>query len=233
MKFRTRRFKKSENHEDFWPSFIDVMSNIALVFLFIMLLFSSVIYGKYKNVRDTYNKFDDIGKERAALYQQLEKTLKPSMGEDIIFDKNTGKLEIKTEVLFEVDKFSLTKRGTEIAKKVSDAFIELLKNETYRKKIDYIEVKGHTDNTYKSDYNRFLSTNRAASFVNEMLPNNSKNEEFAKYFKASGMSKFNPKVGAVENQKEEEKGVNRRIEINIEINNSDIEESIKTLLNEK
>lgn len=231
MKYRSRRFYFRNKEPNFWPSFVDMMSNIAIVFVFLMILFSSLIYGKYKDVRDTYNKFDNIGKERAELYQKLEEKLKPTLKDDIIFDKSNGKLEIKTEVLFAVDQYKLTPRGEEIAKKVSEAFVDLLNNDEYRSKIQAIEVEGHTDNTYKSDYNRFLSTNRAVSFVNAMIPNDTQTEKYAKYFKASGMSKFIPKEGTIENQSSEEKDSNRRIEINIVINNNDIEEAIKTLLN--
>lgn len=231
MKYRSRKFSYRNKEPNFWPSFVDMMSNIAIVFVFLMILFSSLIYGKYKDVRDTYNKFDNIGKERAELYEKLEEKLKPSLKDDIIFDKSSGKLEIKTQVLFNVDQYNLTPRGEEIAKKVSEAFIELLKNDEYRSKIQAIEVEGHTDNTYKSDYNRFLSTNRAVSFINAMIPNDSQSEEYAKYFKASGMSKFQPKEGNLTNQTEQQKDSNRRIEINIEINNKDIEDAIKTLLN--
>lgn len=233
MKYRARRFSFRNKEPNFWPSFVDMMSNIAMVFVFFMIVFSSLIYGKYKDVRDTYDKFDNIGKERAGLYEKLEEKLKPTLQDDIIFDKSTGKLEIKTQVLFDVDQYKLTARGEEIAKKVSDAFIELLNNDEYRSKIQSVEIEGHTDNTYKSDYNRFLSTNRAVSFVNAMIPNDSSSEKYAKYFKASGMSKFIPKEGTIESQSDNEKDSNRRIEINIEINNNDIEEAIKTLLNSK
>lgn len=230
MKYRSRRFSFRNKEPNFWPSFVDMMSNIAIVFVFLMILFSSLIYGKYKDVRDTYSKLDNIGKERAELYEKLEEKLKPSLKDDIIFDKSTGKLEIKTQVLFDVDQYKLTVKGEEIARKVSEAFVELLNNEQYRSKIQSIEIEGHTDNTYKSDYNRFLSTNRAVSFVNAMIPNDSQSEKYAKYFKASGMSKFMPKEGTIETQSESDKDSNRRIEINIEVNNHDIEEAIKTLL---
>jgi len=65
-----------------------------------------------------------------------------------------------------------------------------------------------------------------------MVPNGSKYEEYAAYFKSSGMSKFEPKVGSVDGQSMVEQDQNRRIEINIELNDKDIEEAIKTLLGE-
>jgi len=232
MKFRSRRFLSTSHEENFWPSFVDVMTTVAIVFFFMMLIFTYFVYGKYRNVQVTYDKLDDIAKQRAELYERLENDLKPKLGDDIIFDKENGRLEIKTEVLFQVDKYELTGEGVKIAKEVSEAFYTLFSNPVYRDKIKYVEVKGHTDNTFLADYNRFLSTNRAASFVNAMVPNGSKYEEYAAYFKSSGMSKFEPKVGSVDGQSMVEQDQNRRIEINIELNDKDIEEAIKTLLGE-
>ena len=84
----------------------------------------------------------------------------------------------------------------------------------------------------QGDYNRFLSTDRAGAFVNEMLSGQDE-VTYGKFFKASGMSKFSPKAGTVENQTVEEENLNRRIEVCINFNDSDIEESIKTFFNEE
>lgn len=233
MKIRSRNYKALDKKENFWTPFVDIMSTIALVFFFIMLIFTGLVYGKYKIIKNTYDQIDDIAKKRSELYEKVEKKLKPELKDNIIFDKEKGKLEIKTEVLFAVDSYKLTWQGKVIARKVSEAFYDLLENKEYREKIDSIEIRGHTDNTYKSDYNRFLSTDRATSFVNEMLPNDSKYEKYASYFKAGGMSKFVPKEGTVNNQTVKQKEQNRRIEIYINVSNKDIEKAIKKLINSK
>lgn len=226
------RKRKDNNIEfNYWPSFVDVMSTIALVCIFMMIIFTTLIYGKYSNLKSTYNKFDDIGKNRALLYEKVEQELKPQLGEYIVFDKSNGVIEINTEILFDVDSYELTDKGKEVANLLGDVLIQFLSNDQYRDKIDSIEVVGHTDNTYTGEYNRFLSTDRAGSFVNEML--SGKDEvAYGKFFKASGMSKFSPKAGTVENQTIEEENLNRRIEVCINFNDSDIEESIRTFFNE-
>lgn len=217
---------------NYWSSFVDVMSTIALVCIFMMIIFTTVIYGKYSNLKNTYNKFDDIGKNRALLYEKVEKELKPQLGEYIVFDKKSGVIEINTEILFAVDSYKLTDQGKELARLLGSVLINFLSNDQYKDKIESIEVIGHTDNTYTGNYNRFLSTDRAGAFINEML--SGKDEvTYGKFFKASGMSKFSPKAGTVEKQTVEEENLNRRIEVCINFNDSDIEESIKTFFSKE
>lgn len=228
-----RKIKDNKDIEfNYWPSFVDVMSTIALVCIFMMIIFTTLIYGKYSNLKNTYNKFDDIGKNRALLYEKVEQELKPQLGEYIFFDKSSGVIEINTEILFDVDSYELTDKGKELSKLLGNVLIQFLSNDQYRDKIESIEVIGHTDNTYTGDYNRFLSTDRAGAFVNEMLSGQDE-VTYGKFFKASGMSKFSPKAGTVENQTVEEENLNRRIEVCINFNDSDIEESIKTFFNEE
>ena len=228
-----RKIKDNKDIEfNYWPSFVDVMSTIALVCIFMMIIFTTLIYGKYSNLKNTYNKFDDIGKNRALLYEKVEQELKPQLGEYIFFDKSSGVIEINTEILFDVDSYELTDKWKELSKLLGNVLIQFLSNDQYRDKIESIEVIGHTDNTYTGDYNRFLSTDRAGAFVNEMLSGQDE-VTYGKFFKASGMSKFSPKAGTVENQTVEEENLNRRIEVCINFNDSDIEESIKTFFNEE
>lgn len=228
-----RKIKDNKDIEfNYWPSFVDVMSTIALVCIFMMIIFTTLIYGKYSNLKNTYNKFDDIGKNRALLYEKVEQELKPQLGEYIFFDKSSGVIEINTEILFDVDSYELTDKGKELSKLLGNVLIQFLSNDQYRDKIESIEVIGHTDNTYTGDYNRFLSTDRAGAFVNEMLSGQDE-VTYGKFFKASGMSKFSPKAGTVENQTVEEENLNRRIEVCINFNDSDIEESIKTFFSKE
>ena len=228
-----RKIKDNKDIEfNYWPSFVDVMSTIALVCIFMMIIFTTLIYGKYSNLKNTYNKFDDIGKNRALLYEKVEQELRPQLGEYIVFDKSNGVIEINTEILFDVDSYELTDKGKELSRLLGDVLIKFLSNDKYRDKIESIEVIGHTDNTYTGEYNRFLSTDRAGAFVNAMLSGQDENT-YGKFFKASGMSKFLPKAGTVESQTVEEENLNRRIEVCINFNDSDIEESIKTFFSKE
>lgn len=227
---KARRRNRREEETNFWTSFVDVMSTVSLVFFFIMVISIAITYTKYKEIRHTYDQIDDIAKQRKELYEQVEKTLKPKLGDNISF--NEGKLEIKTEVLFQQGKYDLTTEGKVMAQQISEAFYELLENPKHREKIESIEVRGHTDNLREGSYNRFLSTNRSANFMNAMIPDGSKYEKYAGKFKASGMSKFVPKSGTVDKQSGEDREQNRRIEIYINIVDDDISDAINKLINE-
>ncbi len=65
MKIRKRNFKSVIATHDFWPSFTDVMSTIAIILFFLMLLayVQNIITGKNlefarKEVSDTKNMLD-------------------------------------------------------------------------------------------------------------------------------------------------------------------------------
>lgn len=228
---KIRKLRKDEDEVNYWPSFVDVMSTISLVFFFIMIISIAITYTKYREIRSTYDQIDNIGEERKKLYEKIEKTLKPKLGDNVSFVD--GKLEIKTEVLFEFGKADLTPKGKEIARQISEAFYELMKDPLYREKIQSVEIRGHTDNVGLGTTNRFLSTNRAGSFLNEMIPDGSQYEEIAYKFKASGMSKFVPKEngGTVQDQTPEQASQNRRIEIYINMSEDDIVNAINKLIN--
>lgn len=196
-----------------------------------MIISITITYTKYKEIKVAYGQIDDIGKQRKELYEKVEQILKPKLGDNVKF--TDGKLEIRTEVLFEPDKYILKDEGKNIAIQISEAFYGLLESKEYSAKIESIEVRGHTDDTLGGNYNRFLSTNRATNFINEMIPDGSKYEKYASKFKASGMSKFVPKDGAGTPGSEtaEQQAQNRRIEIYINMNDSDITDAIKNFIN--
>lgn len=233
---KIRRYRDEEHN--FWSSFVDVMSTISLVFFFLMIVSIAITYTRYKQIQiaydeiqTAYDKIDDIGKQRKELYEKVEETLKPKLGNNVTF--SDGKLEIKTEVLFESNKYIITPEGQNMALQISAAFYDLLENKDYNSKIQSIEVRGHTDDSLGGNYNRYLSTNRATNFLNAMIPDKSKYEKYAYKFKASGMSKFVPKpgYGTLGNETPVQKAQNRRIEIYINVNDDDIAEAINNLIN--
>ena len=95
---------------------------------------------------------------------------------------------------------------------------------------------------FRSDYagdtisNRRLSTERAMSFLNAMVPKDSKLEnEFGGKFKASGMSEFetNPNKEDRDRKDYSKKDIEstkdqRKIEIKMVFSNKDLEEAIKS-----
>lgn len=224
MKFRTRFSRNIKNKKEkvnVWSSFVDIMSTVSLVFLLVMMS----ALGMFIQIKQ---KTDDISKQRNELYTKIEKQLKPTLGNDVVYED--GFLQIKSSLLFDTDSAKLNKHGKKIAKEIGNSFLLVLNDDENRQKIEAIKIVGHTDNNYDAEYNRTLSTERAVSFVNQMLDDKSKDAKYGEYFEASGMSKYSPKSGTVEKQTEKEKEQNRRIEIKIEFSDKDIAEYITSSL---
>ena len=228
---------RNDNESNIWQSFTDLFTNITGEFFLLMVFVMIITFIEYKKIKDVNAEIENIVAQRLDLYESIEQKLKPKLGDQVTFDKEQGKIEIKTELLFDFNSDVISKEGLDVPKKVGEAFIELFKELEKNEKeigLEYIEIIGHTDNIGGGNSNRDLSVNRARTFVNAMLvPNSSDEKKYAKYFKASGMSKFKPKVGTTEKQNAEEQKQNRRIELAIKLNDKDIEDAIKNIISNK
>ena len=226
MKLRRKNYREVEESPSYWPSFVDIMSITALVFFFLMIIamgFLTIFV-------------DDISAKREKLYDRIELELKENNINDdmIVFNREEGKIDIKTETFFETDSSDLKGDGINVANMFGGIFNELLSVEEINREIDYIEIVGHTDYAGTTFDNRELSTMRAVSFLNQIMPMNSNLEQiYGHKFKASGMSEFETnKTHEERNQNEEnyntsEHQGDRKIEIKMVFSNTDLEEAIK------
>ncbi|MGL4654375.1 MAG: OmpA/MotB family protein [Sarcina sp.] len=226
MKLRRKNYKEVEESPSYWPSFVDVMSITALVFFFIMILamgFLTVFV-------------DDISAKREKLYDRIEFELKQNNVDEgmISFNREEGKIDIKTETFFDTDSAKLKPEGEKVAKMFGSIFEGLLDVKEINSEIDYIEIIGHTDYAGTTFDNRELSTMRAISFLNEIMPMNSGLEsKYGHKFKAAGMSEFETNQTHEERNKSEEGydksayAADRKIEIKMIFSNKDLEDAIK------
>lgn len=228
MKVRSRKYRIREEGQSYWPSFVDVMTAVTLVFFFLMII-SMTISSLF---------VDNISKKREEIYNCIQENLdKNNVNKDVMyFDRNEGKMVLNTETFFDTDKWILKGEGKKLAKQFNNIFYLLLSEKNIASEIEYIEVVGHTDYAGDTISNRKLSTERAMSFLNAMVPKDSKLEnEFGGKFKASGMSEFetNPNKEDrdrkdyskedIENTKDQ-----RKIEIKMVFSNKNLEEAIKS-----
>ena len=232
MKLRRKSYKEVEESPSYWPSFVDVMSITALVFFFIMILamgFLTVFV-------------DDISAKREKLYDRIELELKENNVDSSVirFNREEGKIDIKTETFFESDSSELKDDGKNVAKMFGSIFKGLLDIKEINNEIDYIEIIGHTDYKGTTFDNRELSTMRAISFLNEIMPMNSELENnYGHKFKAAGMSEFETNPTAEERNKigipydKDAYIEDRKIEIKMVFSNRDLEEAIKQRYKDK
>lgn len=224
MKIRRKRDKDGE--VTYWPSFVDIMAIVCLTFFFLMILAMGLLTVFV----------DDISSKRADLYDKIELKLEENNVDPSVihFNRDKGKIEILTETFFDRDSYELKIDGDDVADMLSGIFMELLSDKDIEAEIEYIEVVGHTDFLGTTVYGRTLSANRAVSFLNKMVPENSELENlYGQKFKASGMSEFeNYATKEDRDRTTEEYDVeatkkDRRIEIRMVFNNRDLEDAIK------
>lgn len=228
MKIRSRKYRIKEEGQSYWPSFVDVMTAVTLVFFFLMII-SMTLSSLF---------VDNISKKREEIYNCIQENLdKNNVDKEVMyFDRDEGKMVLNTETFFDTDKWVLKGNGKNLAKKFNNIFYLLLSEENIASEIEYIEVVGHTDYAGDTISNRRLSTERAMSFLNAMVPKDSKLEnEFGGKFKASGMSEFetNPNKEDRDRKDYSKKDIEstkdqRKIEIKMVFTNKDLEEAIKS-----
>lgn len=232
MKMRKRKYRGKEGEVSYWQSFVDMMSIATLVFFFIMILAMG-----YLTVF-----VDDISAKREKLYDQIESHLEANnIDKNMIrFNREEGKVEILTETFFDSGSSEIKSDGKNVAAIFNSIFTELLKVDFIADEIEYVEVVGHTDYSGTTFNNRTLSTDRAVSFLNEMVPMNSFLENnYGQKFKASGMSEFETNKTPSErnrseiNYKKEEYKGDRKIEIRINFSNRDLESAIRERIKSK
>lgn len=232
MKIRKRRYRGKDREISYWQSFVDMMSTATLVFFFIMIIAMG-----YLTVF-----VDDISAKREKLYDQIESHLEGNnIDKNMIrFNREEGKVEILTETFFDSGSSEIKSDGKNVAAIFNSIFTELLKVDVIAEEIEYVEVVGHTDYSGTTFSNRTLSTDRAVSFLNEMVPMDSFLENnYGQKFKASGMSEFETNKTPSErnksemNYKKEEYKGDRKIEIRINFSNRDLESAIKERIKSK
>ena len=226
MKVRRRKYKTEQEVPSYWPSFVDIMTTVTLVFFFILLtsLGVSSIF------------VDNIAAERENVYDNIQKELNEyEVDKEVMtFNREEGKIDIKTETFFDSDSSLLKEDGKKLANELGGIFLNLLSKKEIKEKIDYIEIVGHTDFAGSTIYGRELSTERAISFLNEMMPEDSELENMhGEKFKASGMSEFEnyktkeERDRGYEEYDLEETKKDRRIEVRMVFSNQDLEEAIR------
>lgn len=221
MKVRSRKYKVTSESPSYWPSFVDIMTTISLVFFFIMIVSSGI----------SKMFVDNIAEKREDLYTVIQQKLDDNNVDKNVIQFADGKMNINTEAFFETGKWDLSNDGIALSQTLGNIFKDLLSDDFIYKEINYIEVVGHTDYIGDTIANRRLSTERAMSFLNSMVPINSELENnFGHKFKASGMSEFETNPTIEERNRTEytdDPSNQRKIEIKMIFSNSDLEKAIE------
>ncbi len=146
------------------------------------------------------------------------------------YDEEEQRLDIGSDILFDKSQYVLKPEYVDTVTEIGDVLFEIIDEYAASEqlvRLESIEIIGHTDSDGTGPDNLVLSTNRASSFINEILPEGSRQQtRYGAYFKASGMSEFEPKEGSLTLQTDEQMAANRRVEIRINFDDRDIERAI-------
>ncbi len=123
-----------------------------------------------------------------------------SQGIDATINPETGEIVFDSEILFDVNEYTLSDEGKEKISKFILSMSSVLDDEKYDDFIAEIEIQGHTDTNGDYDMNMELSQNRAntvCDFCLEELSNDTKNhEKFSELLNPVGYSYDHPVYAA-------------------------------------
>ncbi len=266
-----RRQKVDEEEHNYWMSYSDMMAALFLVFILIItftLVQSKLqadkdkqeVERKNKDLQEAKDKSDEkeeqlkkiIGVKAEIIKELQERFEKKNI--EIKVDDKTGAIELKSNILFDVNRSELKPEGKKFIKSFLPEYVDgLLEHED---KITEIIIEGHTDDDApkhlsKDDaylYNLKLSQNRAFSVVQycidpkskifkdkkkrdklqEILTSNGKSYSELKYKKDSQGNVILDKKG----KKIVDKTGSRRVEIQFRIGDDEMIAEMKKVIEE-
>lgn len=191
---------------------------------------------KDSELKAVKGKLDSISLLRLSLLREVKSSIETELGtafkegnEPMVSIDNNANLIIQSSLLFSKGSSSISENGKKTLRLFAAAFGKILKNSASRDCIDSIAVSGYadSDDTYANNYT--LSCERAIAVINTMMKENPALEKnYGKFFQASGFSEFRP---LTKNIDEASKSKNRRIQISINIKDSQIQNVIKEYMN--
>jgi len=181
-------------------------------------------------------KLQNIAVLRVEILEKVKQSIEKEIGrtndegQPLVTIGNNANIIINESLVFGYDSYTIKTDGQKLLKQFAIAFEKILDDSSIRDNIDAVIIEGHTDDTGSSDYNRELSSKRAYTVVNYLMSSNPGLErKYGRYFSASGFSEFRP---IAEGTSEKARQKNRRIEISINIKDSNIQNIINEYLSD-
>ncbi|GAA0380118.1 OmpA/MotB family protein [Bacillus horti] len=194
MKGRKSYFESENEQTSFWPSFTDMMSTIVLVMLFVALIaFVQSIFDAYEQ-REIKREMAKVASVKQHISDLIQQELEDKLGKDQVVRGPNNTIAIEGDILFDTGQAEISERGREVLSSLAYAFEDILQQDDISEYLYIILVEGHTDRVPYDNWT--LSTQRAVAVVKYILDVNPVlgQEDFAKYFAATGYSEFKPIV---------------------------------------
>ena len=178
------------------------------------------------------NQMNDFAVLRTEILRQVRDSMIQVLGDPSkVSISDNGSLVLSDGVVFDSGKAEILPAAKPTLDRLIDAFATALSDENNLTYIDSIVISGYTDWDGANWSNRELSTNRANAVLKYMLEGNGGVlQKYAEYFSAAGYGEERP-IPGVDQNTEEGKAANRRIEISIVLRDESILDVVQTVLN--
>lgn len=217
-----------EEELNLWPAFTDLMTNMAIIVFFIMLLAFVQNIISLQQAKESSKELENIVGVREKIKKVVEEGFKKEIGEGKIRIGPGAKFTVEENIVFDSGQSQIKPEGQEVIARLGNALQKVLDDETIRSYIELISVEGHTDNEGSAEVNWELSAQRATGVIQLMHTRNpALGTKYASYFGATGFSKFKP---VASNDTEAGRQQNRRIEFRVFLKDEKIlNQVVKTL----
>ncbi|NLM74762.1 MAG: OmpA family protein [Clostridiaceae bacterium] len=191
---------------------------------------------KEKELDSVKNQLEQISLLRLNLLKEVKNSIELELGnsfssvkEPLVTIDDNANLVVQSSLLFAKGSSEISANGKKMLNRFAYAFENILANPDIRNSIDSIIISGYadSDDTFQNNYT--LSCQRAIAVINTMMEENPVlSRNYGRYFQASGFSEFRP---LVEEVNEAAKSKNRRIQISINIKDSQVQQIINNYMN--
>ncbi len=192
-----------------------------------MALTQSELENAQSELLSMYGQMESIVGVRRSILEQIKASIDSVSGNSATASiGENGSIILSNGVFFDTGSSVLKADSVQVLNPLVGVFRELLANPANTNYIDSIIISGHTDSDGNDEMNRNLSTQRANAVLDYLLMDPAL-KSYANYFCAAGYGETRP---VANNDTEEGKAQNRRIEISITLKDETVMEAVNQLL---
>lgn len=192
-----------------------------------MALTQSELENAQSELLSMYGQMESIVGVRRSILEQIKASIDSVSGNSATASiGENGSIILSNGVFFDTGSAILKADSVQVLNPLVSVFRELLANPANTNYIDSIIISGHTDSDGNDEMNRNLSTQRANAVLDHLLMDPAL-KPYANYFCAAGYGETRP---VANNDTEEGKAQNRRIEISITLKDETVMEAVNQLL---
>ena len=182
-----------------------------------------------KEILEMRSRMQTIAVLRLSILEQIRDSVVAVMGDaSKVSIGDNGAIVLDEGVLFDFGSSAIKPAARPTLDRLVEVFGSFLSDSENVKYVDSIVISGHTDSTGTDAENRVLSTDRANAVLDYLLSaNKGELNKYAEYFCAAGYGETRP---VADNDTEEGREQNRRIEISITLRDDTIMEIVESYL---